>query len=199
MEKLSRRSDGVYETPTGQLAIVPRAISGQFERNGQIVAWFEFKAGFQSGIQRVEWPVGAPAIAVQADTARTMMANNYAFNIDDAIMDDWNAAVEAVLAKGSDQLREDGPTVEDWVKQGYRADHYPPQGFASKSTPEAIAAAVEAQKVPATPAAPVAPADAPNAPPAVPDAPAVPAAPAAPEVPNAETAQGKKGKQTPAE
>lgn len=42
-------------------------------------------------------------------------------------------------------LRQDGPTVEEFVKAGYRAEHYPPQGFASRSTPEEVEAAVKAQ------------------------------------------------------
>lgn len=39
-----------------------------------------------------------------------------------------------------------GPTVEEYVAAGYRAENYPPQGFESRSTPDEIAAAIEAQK-----------------------------------------------------
>lgn len=201
MEKLSRRSDGVYETPTGLLAISPRAVSGTLLRNGQSVSWFEFKAGFQSAIQRVEWSTGAPAIAVPADVARILMARNYAANIDDAIMEHWNNFVDQQEANGGG-LRTDGPTVEEWVAKGYQATGYPPEGYESKSTPEQIAAAIAAQAPPAeqqTPAAPVAPsADASTAPPA-PPAPAAPAAEGssaekAPATANAEKAPATKGK-----
>lgn len=41
--------------------------------------------------------------------------------------------------------REDGPTVEEFVQAGYQAANYPPSGYASRSTPEEIAAAIEAQ------------------------------------------------------
>lgn len=39
-----------------------------------------------------------------------------------------------------------GPTVEEYVAAGYRAENYPPQGFEPRSTPQEIAAAIEAQK-----------------------------------------------------
>lgn len=46
---------------------------------------------------------------------------------------------------GSEELKQDGPTVEDYVKAGYSAKTYPPQGYASKSTEEEIAAAIKAE------------------------------------------------------
>jgi len=39
-------------------------------------------------------------------------------------------------------LRDDGPTVQEYVEAGYLAVNYPPTGYAAKSTPEEIAAAV---------------------------------------------------------
>lgn len=39
-----------------------------------------------------------------------------------------------------------GPTVEEYVAAGYDAEKYPPTGYESRSTPEQIAAAIEAQK-----------------------------------------------------
>ena len=44
------------------------------------------------------------------------------------------------------QLKQDGPTVEEWVLAGYHAEDYPPEGYAPRSTPDEIAAAVAAQK-----------------------------------------------------
>jgi hypothetical protein len=44
-----------------------------------------------------------------------------------------------------DRERTDGPTVEEYVASGYRAENYPPEGYVSRSTPEEIAAAVAAQ------------------------------------------------------
>ncbi|MDV7209910.1 HeH/LEM domain-containing protein [Azotobacter beijerinckii] len=42
-------------------------------------------------------------------------------------------------------LREDGPTVGEWVAAGYLAANYPPEGYASCSSAEEIAEAVVAQ------------------------------------------------------
>lgn len=54
-----------------------------------------------------------------------------------------DSPVQPVVAVGHDpdKLREDGPTVAEYVKAGYKALHYPPNGYASKSTPEEIHAA----------------------------------------------------------
>ncbi|MCP8894292.1 hypothetical protein KYK29_05070 [Shinella daejeonensis] len=41
---------------------------------------------------------------------------------------------------------EDGPTVAEYVAAGYLAKNYPPQGYASRSTPEENAQAVAAQE-----------------------------------------------------
>lgn len=59
------------------------------------------------------------------------------------------ADVDAAPAPESHQapaLRDDGPTVEEFVKAGYPADKYPPAGYASKSTEAEVAAAIKAQK-----------------------------------------------------
>lgn len=45
-----------------------------------------------------------------------------------------------------DALKQDGPTVADYVKAGYSAKNYPPAGYASKSTAEEIAEAVKAEE-----------------------------------------------------
>lgn len=59
-----------------------------------------------------------------------------------------------------DELRTDGPTVAEYVAAGYRADNYPPQGYASRSTDEEIQAAIDAQEAEANAAAAQAAADA---------------------------------------
>lgn len=48
--------------------------------------------------------------------------------------------------------RTDGPTIGEWVAAGYSASVYPPSGYASKSTPEEIAAAIAAEAVDDAPA-----------------------------------------------
>lgn len=45
----------------------------------------------------------------------------------------------------SDKLRDDGPTVQDFVKAGYSARNYPPKGFASKSSADEINVLVAAE------------------------------------------------------
>ncbi|MFJ3153505.1 hypothetical protein ACIPIX_05070 [Pseudomonas protegens] len=44
------------------------------------------------------------------------------------------------------QLREDGPTVVEFVEAGYLALNYPPEGYASRSTQEEIDVAIQQQK-----------------------------------------------------
>lgn len=49
-------------------------------------------------------------------------------------------AAEAKLAVAeapTPPLRTDGPTLEEYVKAGYSADHYPPAGYAPRVAPEA--------------------------------------------------------------
>lgn len=57
-------------------------------------------------------------------------------------------AVRAVAADHTG-LRTDGPTVAEFVTAGYRAENYPPQGYASRSSAEEIADAIAAQQPPA--------------------------------------------------
>lgn len=46
---------------------------------------------------------------------------------------------------GGAELRDDGPTVAEYVSAGYLASNYPPEGYASRSAPEEIEAAIKAQ------------------------------------------------------
>lgn len=89
MEKLSRRSDGAYETPSGLFAVAPRAVSGK--KDG--ITWFEFKASVLSEVTRVEWPSGVPVIVIEQATAISMLRNGYAHGITDDLMDQYNEAV----------------------------------------------------------------------------------------------------------
>ena len=45
-----------------------------------------------------------------------------------------------------DGLRQDGPTVGEFVAAGYQASGYPPEGYASRSSQEEIDAAIAAQR-----------------------------------------------------
>lgn len=41
-------------------------------------------------------------------------------------------------------LKQDGPTIGQWIAGGYKAKDYPPEGYAPKSTKEEIDAAINA-------------------------------------------------------
>lgn len=43
------------------------------------------------------------------------------------------------------ELKQDGPTVKEFVEAGYQAKNYPPSGYASRSTDEEVAEAIKAQ------------------------------------------------------
>jgi hypothetical protein len=123
----------------------------------------------------------------RADAAKALKADEQK-KIDDAL--------------SSASLKQDGPTVQDWVAAGYKASVYPSSGYASKSTQEEIDAAVAAEKAPpaATEVAPAASSQPVPATPAAPDATAalapaaqvepapVPAPAAAPAAPVADAA-----------
>lgn len=60
-----------------------------------------------------------------------------------------NNEEEEKAARGETvELRTDGPTVEEYVKAGYKASDYPPKGYASKSFEEEISAAVALETKP---------------------------------------------------
>jgi hypothetical protein len=53
---------------------------------------------------------------------------------------------EEAAARGEEAvLREDGPTIEEYMAKGYKASTYPPKGFASKSSEEDVKKAVAAE------------------------------------------------------
>ncbi|MDP4024454.1 hypothetical protein Q8W71_17655 [Methylobacterium sp. NEAU 140] len=64
---------------------------------------------------------------------------------------DFEALERMGAVRRAGEPRTDGPTVEEYVAAGYRAANYPPQGYASRSTPDEIAAAVAAQDAPPAP------------------------------------------------
>lgn len=53
---------------------------------------------------------------------------------------------EEVAARGEEAvLKDDGPTIEEYVKAGFKASTYPPKGYASKSSEEDVKKAVAAE------------------------------------------------------
>lgn len=69
----------------------------------------------------------------QADAARELKA------VEQKKVDD------ALEAASKPALKTDGPTIAEFVAAGYKVSAYPPFGYASKSTPEEIAAAIAAE------------------------------------------------------
>lgn len=63
--------------------------------------------------------------------------------------DQANTSALAIDVAFGGALRTDGPTVAEYVERGYLAVNYPPEGYASRSTAEEIAAAIAAQQAPA--------------------------------------------------
>lgn len=59
---------------------------------------------------------------------------------------DHLGVAEYVNRQRAPVLREDGPTVAEWVEAGYLAASYPPEGYVSRSSQEEIDAAVLLQK-----------------------------------------------------
>jgi hypothetical protein len=55
-------------------------------------------------------------------------------------------AGEPEAGTGVAELKQDGPTVQEWVAAGYKASEYPPSDYASKSSAEDIATAVAAEE-----------------------------------------------------
>lgn len=55
-------------------------------------------------------------------------------------------SAEEEKARMSDKLKTGGPTIEQWVADGYKASDYPPKGYAANSSANKIKAAVEAEK-----------------------------------------------------
>ena len=57
------------------------------------------------------------------------------------------AGIAVEDGKQSTGLREDGPTVVEFVAAGYKASNYPPEGYVSRSTAEKVAEALKDEKV----------------------------------------------------
>ena len=56
------------------------------------------------------------------------------------------AGIAVEDGKQSAGLREDGPTVVEFIAAGYKASNYPPEGYASRSTAEEIAEALKGEQ-----------------------------------------------------
>jgi hypothetical protein len=57
-----------------------------------------------------------------------------------------DATEEARHYKPEEVLKEDGPTITEFIAAGYKASQYPPKGYAAKSSQEEINAEIEKEK-----------------------------------------------------
>ena len=98
---------------------------------------------FRPGTSEVVWGIPVDTITVDAHEVEDYLADGWYDH-------PWKArdAAEAGKhpAKTADELRQDGPTIAEYVAAGYHAASYPPAGYASRSTEEEIAAAIAAQE-----------------------------------------------------
>lgn len=62
------------------------------------------------------------------------------------IIDAYRRAGIKVSGADANGLRTDGPTVAEYVAAGYKASNYPPEGYASRSSAEEIAEALNTEK-----------------------------------------------------
>lgn len=97
MEKLSLRSDGIAETPSGLFAVIPRHKSGETDDT----AWFAFKPGMLSEAIRIEWPKQASIVIIPSDIAVTMLRMGYAYNLTAEVVAAYNSAVDELLKEAA--------------------------------------------------------------------------------------------------
>jgi len=70
---------------------------------------------------------------------------------------DFERLKRSGAVRAASDVLDDGPTVAEYVAGGYRAENYPPDGYASRSTAEEIAAAIAQQNAAVTPSTNVVP------------------------------------------
>lgn len=105
MEKLHRRSDGIYETDSGLFGIQP--LRGRTYEDG--TSNFKFVGNMAGPTVEVVWT--GPIAVIESETAMAMVGYGYAQHITDEQMDAWNAEVEAWLEEQAQQNQ--GSTLDD--------------------------------------------------------------------------------------
>lgn len=63
------------------------------------------------------------------------------------IIEAYKRAGIIVTDGNTKSLRDDGPTIAEFIAAGYKAGNYPPEGYASRSSAEEIAEALKAEQV----------------------------------------------------
>lgn len=88
-------------------------------------------------------PTPLDPVALTAEMNRLSMSLDH-YGMDDVIDESRNQMIEdharanlgmPRIPYNAQGLRTDGPTVEQWVKAGYWAEHYPPEGYVATLIP----------------------------------------------------------------
>lgn len=150
MEKLSRRSDGIFETQSGLFAIQPKRASGGDGEN----YFFDFHPRSWDPPVRIRWPAGDPIAVIDQSIALLMLQREYAYNITQSLADIWNARIDQQIAADATdpaQTPADGPASAEAAASGASTESAgEPEGGAAISPntppltpPEVIADAVK--------------------------------------------------------
>lgn len=94
MEKLTRRSDGIYETQSGLFAVLPLRSSG----NNEFQSWFDYKAQMWSETIRIRWDTADKIAVIPQKYAISLFNLKYASTITPELADQWNEKVENFMA-----------------------------------------------------------------------------------------------------
>ncbi len=114
MDQLQKRSDGIYETPAGAFAIVPKHVS--IVRGDTAV--FQYKPSVQAETITVEWPRNSDFTIVEQDIALSLLHLGYAVNISDEMFEAYSEQYEAwsvedkaakAAAKAANKAKADEP------------------------------------------------------------------------------------------
>lgn len=117
----------------------------QFPEPADLQVDFVNRTGDSRPVHLQQWDVSNPhpGFGKDPNIANEFGHTKYPMWVNGKIV---NTPEEEAAARGEEAvLREDGPTVEEYVKAGYKASQYPPKGFASKSSEEDVKKAVVAE------------------------------------------------------
>lgn len=77
----------------------------------------------------------APAATVVSQKVADQVANPTAIQLGTQELTSSAPSPEVAPVLAEEKLREDGPSLEQYVKAGYNAEGYPPKGYAPKNSP----------------------------------------------------------------
>jgi len=156
MEKLNKRSDGIFETSSGLFAVLPKRSSGT---DGEF-KWFDFRPTSWGEAIRIRWPTRDTIAVIDQPHAVLMFNLGYGTTIRQEHADEWNERIDFLEATADAPALDPAgqaqggaasltpPTPED-AAGGAAID---PQSLLLEPTPEEIAeaAAKAAQQQPET-------------------------------------------------